>query len=112
MEILNYTEEHRIFRESVRKFLEKEVSPYVEEWEEARIVPRCIWKKMGDQGFLCMDVSEEYGGKPLLVAGAFGKGRSLAWTSDIGPHWLPNEFVEWQGYARLWRQMLNWLAKR
>lgn len=62
MEILNYTEEHRIFRESVRKFLEKEVSPYVEEWEEARIVPRSIWKKMGDQGFLCMDVSEEYGG--------------------------------------------------
>ncbi|MBI5606291.1 MAG: acyl-CoA dehydrogenase family protein [Deltaproteobacteria bacterium] len=62
MEILNYTEEHRIFRESVRKFLEKEVSPYVEEWEEARIVPRSIWKKMGDQGFLCMDVPEEYGG--------------------------------------------------
>lgn len=62
MDILKYTEEHRIFRESVRKFLEKEVSPYVEEWEEARIVPRSIWKKMGDQGFLCMDVPEEYGG--------------------------------------------------
>ncbi|MGC1405069.1 MAG: acyl-CoA dehydrogenase family protein, partial [Thermodesulfobacteriota bacterium] len=62
MDILNYTEEHRIFRESVRKFLEKEVSPYVEEWEEARIVPRSVWKKMGDQGFLCMDVPEEYGG--------------------------------------------------
>ena len=62
MNILNYTEEHRIFRESVRKFLEKEVSPYVEEWEEARIVPRSVWKKMGDQGFLCMDVPEEYGG--------------------------------------------------
>ena len=57
-------------------------------------------------------VSEEYGAKPLLVAGTYGKGRSLAWTSDIGPHWLPNEFVEWQGYGRLWRQMLNWLAKR
>jgi acyl-CoA dehydrogenase len=62
MDILNYTEEHRIFRESVRKFLEREVTPYVEEWEEARIVPRNIWKKMGDQGFLCMDVPEEYGG--------------------------------------------------
>jgi acyl-CoA dehydrogenase len=62
MDILNYTEEHRIFRDSVRKFLEREVTPYVEEWEEARIVPRDIWKKMGDQGFLCMDVPEEYGG--------------------------------------------------
>jgi uncharacterized membrane protein len=56
-------------------------------------------------------VSEEYGAKPLLVAGTYGKGRSIAWTSDIGPHWLPNEFVEWEGYGRLWRQMLNWLAK-
>ncbi|HMK65308.1 MAG TPA: acyl-CoA dehydrogenase family protein [Thermodesulfobacteriota bacterium] len=62
MEILNYTEEHRIFRESVRKFMEKEVTPHVEEWEETGVVPRSIWKKMGDQGFLCMDIPEEYGG--------------------------------------------------
>lgn len=62
MEILNYTEEHKMFRESVRKFLAKEITPHAEEWEEAGIVPREIWKKMGDQGFLCMDVPEEYGG--------------------------------------------------
>ena len=62
MEIIKYTEEHKIFRQAIRKFFEKEVTPYVEEWEEAGIVPRSIWKKMGDQGFLCMDVPEEYGG--------------------------------------------------
>ncbi len=62
MEIIQYSEEHRIFRESVRKYLGKEVVPYVEEWEEAGIVPRSAWKKLGDQGFLCMDVSEAYGG--------------------------------------------------
>ncbi|MCA1960026.1 MAG: acyl-CoA dehydrogenase family protein [Desulfomonile sp.] len=62
MEIIPYTEAHRIFRESVRKFFEKEVIPHVDEWEEAGIVPRSIWKKMGDNGFLCMDVPEEYGG--------------------------------------------------
>ncbi len=50
------------FRQSVRKFFEKEVTPYVEEWEEAGIVPKSVWKKMGDQGFLCMSVPEEYGG--------------------------------------------------
>lgn len=55
-------------------------------------------------------VSADYGGKPLLVAGAFGKGRSLAWTSDIGPHWLPPEFVAWKGYRRLWTQALGWLC--
>jgi acyl-CoA dehydrogenase len=62
MEILTYTEEHRIFRNSASKFFEKEVTPFVDEWEEAGIVPRSIWKKMGDQGFLCMQVPEEYGG--------------------------------------------------
>lgn len=56
-------------------------------------------------------VPADYGEKPLLVAGTHGKGRAVAWTSDIGPHWLPNEFVAWEGYARLRRQMLNWLAK-
>jgi len=62
MEIIQYSDEHRMFRESVRKYLEKEVVPYVEEWEEAGIVPRSAWKKLGEQGFLCMDVPEEYGG--------------------------------------------------
>ena len=62
MEILPYTDDHRIFRETVRKFLDKEVSPFVDEWEEAGMVPRSIWKRMGDEGFLCMDIPEEYGG--------------------------------------------------
>jgi len=62
MEIIPYTEEHNIFREAVRKFFEKEVTPHVDEWEEAGIVPKSIWKKMGEQGFLCTSVPEEYGG--------------------------------------------------
>ena len=62
MEIINYSEEHKIFRDSLRKFLDKEVVPHIEEWEEAGIVPRSVWKKMGEQGFLCTSVPEEYGG--------------------------------------------------
>ncbi|HUN54014.1 MAG TPA: acyl-CoA dehydrogenase family protein [Smithella sp.] len=62
MDIITYTAEHKIFRESLRKFLDKEIVPHVEEWEEAGIVPRSVWKKMGEQGFLCTDVPEEYGG--------------------------------------------------
>ena len=62
MEILNYTDEHRIFRDSLKRFLAKEITPHVEEWEEAGIVPREAWKKMGEQGFLAMNVPEEYGG--------------------------------------------------
>lgn len=62
MEIIQYSEEHRIFREAVRRFFEKEVTPHIEAWEEAGIVPKSVWKKMGEQGFLCMDIPEEYGG--------------------------------------------------
>jgi acyl-CoA dehydrogenase len=62
MEILQYTEEHRIFRDALRRFLAREITPHVEEWEEAGIVPREAWKKMGEQGFLAMSVPEAYGG--------------------------------------------------
>ena len=62
MDIISYTEEHKIFREAVRKFFGKEVIPFADEWEEAGIVPKAVWRKMGEQGFLCMDVGEVYGG--------------------------------------------------
>ena len=52
----------------------------------------------------------EQGGHPLLVTGQHGKGRTLAWTSDIGPHWLPDSFVKWPGYAKLWRNALAWVT--
>jgi acyl-CoA dehydrogenase len=55
-------EEHEIFRKSIRKFLEKEAYPYYEQWEEDRIIPRSFWRKMGEQGYLCPDIPEKYGG--------------------------------------------------
>ena len=62
MNIITYTAEHNIFRDSLRKFLDKEIVPHIEEWEAAGIVPRSAWKKLGEQGFLCTDVPEQYGG--------------------------------------------------
>ncbi|MDE5414533.1 acyl-CoA dehydrogenase family protein [Alkalihalobacterium chitinilyticum] len=56
------TEEHEIFRKSLRKYLEKQVIPNFEDWEEARQVPRTYWKQLGEQGFLCPWLDEEYGG--------------------------------------------------
>ncbi len=55
-------EEHLIFRDSVRRFLEREVLPHYDEWERDGIVPREAWKKMGENGFLCPWLEEEYGG--------------------------------------------------
>ena len=62
MEILNYTEEHKKFRERLRAFLEKEVTPFADQWERDGIVPKSAWRKMGQGGFLCTDVALEYGG--------------------------------------------------
>lgn len=55
-------EEHDIFRQALRKFLDKEALPYYEEWEENRLIPRSLWEKMGEMGFLCPWIDEEYGG--------------------------------------------------
>jgi Acyl-CoA dehydrogenase, N-terminal domain. len=52
MDIIPYQEGHRIFRDTFRKFLEKEIVPHIDEWEEDGIVPRWAWKKMGDNDFL------------------------------------------------------------
>jgi len=62
MEILTYTDEQKQFRERLRTFMENEVVPYVEQWENDHIVPKSVWRKMGRAGFLCLDVSTEYGG--------------------------------------------------
>ena len=50
---MNYfTNEHEMFRESLRDFLKKEVKGNIEKWESDQKIPKEIWKKMGDQGFL------------------------------------------------------------
>ncbi len=59
---LYLTEEHELFRRSLRRFLEKEAKPFFEQWERERKIPKSFWRKMGDQGFLCPMVPEEYGG--------------------------------------------------
>ncbi len=65
MDILKYTEAHIDFRKRLRDFLAEEVTPFVDQWEADRIVPKSVWQKMGQNGFLCMDVSPEYGGQGL-----------------------------------------------
>ena len=60
-----FTQEHEMFRQSVRKFVEKEIVPYHAQWEHDGIVPRELWLKAGAQGMLCCTVPEEYGGLGL-----------------------------------------------
>ncbi len=60
-----FTEEHEMFRESLKAFLQKEVIPNIDQWEKDRRIPREVWKKMGDMGFLGLSYPEEYGGSEL-----------------------------------------------
>jgi alkylation response protein AidB-like acyl-CoA dehydrogenase/putative sterol carrier protein len=62
MKSLYFTADHEIFRRMVRQFVEKEVAPHAEEWENNRAIPRAIWNRMGDLGFFGINFPEKYGG--------------------------------------------------
>jgi alkylation response protein AidB-like acyl-CoA dehydrogenase len=57
-----FNSDHDTFRATVRKFLENEATPFHEEWEHTGQVPKALWLKAGEQGFLCPMVAEQYGG--------------------------------------------------
>lgn len=65
MQTAMITEDHVMFRQSLRKMLEKEAYPKFEQWEREREIPREFWLKLGNNGFLCPWVDEEYGGLGL-----------------------------------------------
>ena len=50
------------------------------------------------------------GGDVLIATSEVGEGRSLVWTSDIGPHWCPEEFLAWSGFDAVVGAMLRWLG--
>jgi acyl-CoA dehydrogenase len=57
-----FTTEHETFRDSVRRFLEAEVKPHDEKWQEQGYADKSVWKKAGENGFLCMSMPEAFGG--------------------------------------------------
>lgn len=59
------TDEHVLFRETLRKFLAKEAVPHYEQWEKDKVIPVSFWKQLGEMGFLCPQVEEAYGGLGL-----------------------------------------------
>ena len=57
-----YTDEHFAFADAVRKFVEKEISPYVNEWDEAGTFPRELYKKAAEVGLMASGFDEKHGG--------------------------------------------------
>ena len=100
-------EEHILFRDALRAFIEKEIKPYHAQWEKEGVVPREIWTKAGAHGFLCMDLPEEYGGlgikdfryntivaEEMVYAGASGPGFVL--QNDVMAPYFTTYFTEEQ----------------
>ncbi|MFB0517458.1 MAG: glutamine amidotransferase, partial [Candidatus Neomarinimicrobiota bacterium] len=50
-------------------------------------------------------------GDPFVVVGTYGKGKSMAFASDVAPHWGAG-FMKWPGYDRFWVQAIRWLGTK
>lgn len=57
--------EHELFRKTLRKFLAEEAEPYYPQWEKDHLIPLAFWRKLGEMGYLCPQVEEQYGGLGL-----------------------------------------------
>lgn len=108
-------EELELFRENVRRFVETEIEPHYVAWESAEIFPRELWNKLGEQGLLCVDLPEAYGGFgtdflfSMVIQEVFSRancgaiGGAMAVHSDIVAHYVLNYGTE--------EQKLNYLPK-
>ena len=87
-----FDESHTILRESVKKFVQKEVLPHIEEWEDKEQFPRELYKKMADVGFLGLGYPEELGGTPgdvfhvIAFTEEFLRSGSVGLAAGIGSH--------------------------
>ncbi|HAG94748.1 MAG: acyl-CoA dehydrogenase [Pseudomonadales bacterium] len=85
-------QDRELFRDTFRKFLKNEVAPYYEQWEKDEIFPRELWHKLGQNGFLAVDVPEEYGGYgadfalSAIVIEEFSRHNYMALASSVSVH--------------------------
>lgn len=63
-----FRDDHEMFRDQVRRFVETEIVPHHAQWERDGIVPKSLWLRAGEEGLLCVTAPEEYGG----AGGDFG----------------------------------------
>ena len=110
-----FSEEHEIFRRSLRSLLEKEAKPHIEEWRKNRQVPREMWRKLGEQGFIGYWLDEKYGGvgadfvysvvlmEEIVRSGVIGLFQPLGVHNDVA---MP--YIEMLGTEE---QKMRWLPK-
>ena len=97
---MSFSEEHELFRSTVRRFVQEEIFPNVDEWEERGEIPRALFRRMGELGFLGIEYPAEYGGadadfwmsvvlaEELARCGAGGVAFSVVVHTDMSSPWL------------------------
>lgn len=89
-----YNEEHEMFRDTVRRFIESEIAPYHAQWEQDGMVPRSLWEKAGAAGLLGCSIPEAYGGAGADELFNFVLVEEMARSGFTGPAFaVHNEMV-------------------
>jgi acyl-CoA dehydrogenase len=92
MDNLYFTEEHKLFRDSLRDFFQTEVVPNIDQWEKDQKVDRAVLRKMGEMGFLGLEVEEKYGGMGLdfiystILCEELGRTGSPGFSTVVSAH--------------------------
>lgn len=97
---VNFADEHHIFRSAIRRFVQDEIAPEVDEWEEKEELPRQLFRRMGEMGFLGIQYPQKYGGadadfwmsvvlaEELARCGSGGLAFSIIVHTDMSSPWL------------------------
>jgi len=99
---------HEMFRQAVRAFVQKEVEPHVEEWEQAGEIPKSIWPRMGALGFLGVEYDEKYGGAgadvltTAVLCEEMARARCASLAMAVGVHTdMASPHLYWTGSEAL-----------
>jgi len=113
-----FCEQHEMFRAAVRSFVDKEVAPHVEEWEAAGRIPKSIWPRLGQLGFLGVEYDEAYGGggadflTTAVLCEEAARSRSGSFAMALGVHTdMASPHLYWTGSEALKERYLPGICR-
>jgi len=113
-----FSEQHEMFRQAVRAFVQKEVEPHVDEWEEAGQIPKSIWPRMGALGFLGVEYDEKFGGggadflTTAVLCEEAARSRCAAFAMALGVHTdMASPHLYWTGSEALKEKYLPGICR-
>jgi acyl-CoA dehydrogenase len=108
-----FSEQHTMFRATVRAFVDKEVAPHVEEWETAGRMPKALWRRVGELGFLGLEYEDKYGGAgaDVMMSAVLheecARSRSGSFAMAVGVHCdMASPHLYWTGSEALKERFL------